>query len=228
MKRLGFLSLALATALTVGCNRSQSPDTRANNPSGSAVGTAGSAEVPRGDKDFVHDVTIANLAELDLARLAVDRSTNAEVKKFAQMMIDDHTKAGDSLKTVASQHNIEVPTAVDDKHRDLHDKLAKKQGFEFDRDYMNAMVDGHNDFVDKLESRIDKTTLSDWKSKTTERVGGTKPEVKGKATAVLPEKSDNPITAAINQWAAETYPVAYAHRESAKSLDDTLKKRTTD
>jgi hypothetical protein len=45
---------------------------------------------------------------------------------------------------------------------------------------------------------------------------------------VLPEKSDNPITAALNQWAADTYPTAQAHLTSAKSLDKTIKRRTTD
>jgi putative membrane protein len=225
MKRLGFLSLVLISALAVGCNRN--PESRASNAPGGAVGTAGTTDVPRADKDFVHDVTIANMAELDLARLAADQSTNADVKKFAQMMIDDHTKAGDSLSAVATQHNIEMPTAIDDNHRDVHDKLAQKKGFEFDRDYISRMVDEHQDFVDKLESRIDKENLDKWKSSMGERPGG-KTEVKGKAEAILPEKSDNPITASVNQWAADTYPVAFAHLQQAKDLDKQLKKRTTD
>jgi putative membrane protein len=230
MRRFGLLSLVFATALAFGCNRNPSHDTSANAPAnGSAVGTAGTNNVTAGDRDFVHDVAIANMAEIDLARLALQQSTNADVKKFAQMMIDDHTKAGDALKSIASQHNIEMPTQIDDKHQDLHNKLAEKKGIDFDKEYASKMVDGHQDFVDKLESRIDKKTVDEWKSKTSGTADdGTKPEVKGTATTVLPEKSDNPITASINQWAADTYPTAQAHLTAAKALDKNLERRTTD
>ena len=231
MRRFGLLSLVFAAALAVGCNQTPRQDTSANPPAGgSAVGTAGTNNVTAGDRDFVHDVALANMAEIDLAQLALQQSTNADVKKFAQMMIDDHTKAGDQLKSIASQHNIEVPTQIDDKHQDLHNKLAEKKGLDFDKEYASQMVDGHQDFVDKLESRIDKKTVDEWKSKTTGSAGGeaTKPEVQGQAATVLPEKSDNPITAAINQWAADTYPTAQAHLTAAKSLDKNIKRRTTD
>lgn len=227
MRRIGFLSVALAAAVTMACNsnRNAANDTSAGS---AAVGTAGKSDVSRGDKDFVHDVAIMNMAEIDLGRLAADRAADPEVKKFAQMMVDEHTKAGDTLKTLASQQNIEVPAEVDKKHQDLREKLAGKQGLDFDREYMDAMVDGHNDFIDKLESRIDKTRLSEWKSKWTDRTTAQKGEAATKAETVYPEKSDNTVTMAINQWAADTYPVAYAHRENAKTLQNTLKRRTTD
>lgn len=230
MRRFGLLSLVFATALAFGCSNKPNNDTSAAAPAGgSAVGTAGTNNVTAGDRDFVHDVAIANMAEIDLARLALQQSTNADVKKFAQMMIDDHTKAGDKLQSIASQDNIEVPTQVDDKHQDVRTKLAEKKGLDFDKEYASQMVDGHQDFVDKLESRIDKKTVDEWKSKTSGSADdGTKPEVQGKAATVLPEKSDNPITAAINQWAADTYPTAQAHLTAAKALDKEIKRRTTD
>jgi putative membrane protein len=233
MRRFGLLSLVFATALTVGCNQNPSndtsKDTSANPAGGSAVGTAGTNNVTAGDRDFVRDVAIANMAEIDLATLALQQSTNADVKKFAQMMIDDHTKAGDQLKSIASQNNIEVPAQVDDQHQDIHNTLAEKKGVDFDAEYANKMADGHQDFVDKLESRIDKKTVDEWKSKTSGSADdATKPEVQGNASTVLPEKSDNPITAAINQWAADTYPTAQAHLTAAKALDKNIKRRTTD
>lgn len=44
----------------------------------------------------------------------------------------------------------------------------------------------------------------------------------------MPEKSDNPVTLSINQWAADTYPIVYAHLQAARMLDRAVKKRTTD
>jgi len=229
MKRYGFLSIALAGALTIGCNNANRHDTSATNPpAGGAVGTAGTADhnVPNGDKDFVKDMSNANTAEVELGRMAADRGANPEVKKFAQMMIDDHTKANDDLTTIASQHSIPVANELDDKHRDLRDKLAKLQGMEFDREYIDKMVDGHKDVLDKLESRIDKDTLEKWKTEAKD-ITGKKAKTEGQTVAILPEKSDNAVTMSINEWAAKAYPVVSAHLDSAKSLQDTLKKRST-
>ena len=239
MRRLSVMAAALAAVVAVGCNSS---DNRAAN--GSAVGTAGRAEnsVSSGDRDFVRDVAVMNMAEIELSRTALQKAAGADVKKFAQMMIDDHPPAGDKLKAVAAQHRIEVPAQLDDKHREHGEKLAAKQGLEFDKDYADAMVDGHQDFVDKLESRIDKDTLSKWRASRDNTAHGTatgtahgsatanppaNPDAKVEAAAVTAEKSDDPATMAINQWAAQTYPVAYAHLEAAKALRDGVKKRST-
>ena len=205
MKRYGFLSIALAAALTVGCHSNNNKDVNASNPStGGAVGTAGSDNnVSNGDKDFVKDISTANIAEVELGRMALDKAVNPDVKKFAQMMVDDHTKANEDLTTIASQDNIAVPSGLDDKHNDLRDKLAKKSGADFDKD-----------------------TLSKWKARSMDQYGN-KTDAKVEADAITPEKSDNAITMGLNSWAAKTYPVVSAHLDAAKKLQDTVKKRMT-
>ena len=228
MRRFGFLPLALAAVVAVGCNGNRKDTTAATTADSAAVGTAGEADRAKpgmGDKDFVNDLAVAGMAEVELGRMASEKGASPDVKKFGKMMVDDHTAAGDKLKAIATQHNIAWPASLDDKHRDLRDKLAKLTGAEFDREYMSAMVDGHETVVDKLESRIDKTTLAKWKTETTDQVNGKKAKVEGKAVSVLPERSDNAITMAINEWAADAYPTVQAHLTSAKSLKDTTGKR---
>jgi putative membrane protein len=241
MRRMGVMAVALAATIAVGCNRS---DNRAANDS-TAVGTAGrDGNISSGDRDFVRDVANMNMAEIELSREALQRGAGADVKKFAQMMVNDHPAAGDKLKALATQHQIDVPAQLDDKHRDLREDLVKKQGLDFDKAYADAMVDGHQDFVDKLESRIDKDTLSKWKAgrdtayddkaarpttRTPETHGGANPDkdARVEATAVTAERSDNPVTMGLNQWAADTYAVAFAHLEAAKALRDGVRKRST-
>ena len=223
------LVLAVATALTVSC---RNDDRRTANTTGrdaGAVGTAGTADidVARADRDFVHDAAIANMAEVELGRLTADKAIDAEVKKFGRMMVDDHTAAGERMKTIADEFHIEWPQQLDDKHRDLREKLAGKQGAEFDREYITAMVEGHENFVNKLESRVDKDTVAEWKAEMADRAAGRKAEERGKVVKILPEKSDRPVTMRINEWAAATYPVAQAHLEAAKTLDAALKRRQT-
>ena len=209
----------------MGCN---GDDRRAaNRADGSApVGTTGAADVSNADKDFVKDAAITNMAEIELGRMALERGSTASVKKFAQMMVDDHTRASEKLKTLATQHRIEMPAQVDESHRDKAGKLAEKRALDFDRDYADAMVDGHQDFVDRLEARIDKDTLSKWKSQDCD-ASGKKIEVKGEALTVIPEKSDNPVTFALNEWAAATYPTTFAHLQAAKELQKGVKRSTT-
>ena len=227
MKRTYFLTLVLAAALAGGC-RGKDDERAAAPPAGGAVGTSGeAADVKSADKDFVRDAAIAGMAEIEIGRMALDRSRDTNVKKFAQMMIDDHTKAGESLKSVAATHRIEVPAQVDDDHRDKAEALGKKNGTEFDQDYADAMVDGHQAFVDKLESRVDKDTLAEWKSKNVDPASGKKMEGKAEAISIVPEKSDNPVTLSLNEWAAATYPTAFAHLQAAKDLQKGVKRRTT-
>jgi len=229
MRRMGVVAMALAATIAVGCNRSD--NRAANSSTAGTAGTAGRADsnVGMGDRDFVRDVATMNMAELELSRTALQRAADANVKKFAQMMVDDHTSAGDKLKAIAAQHNIEIPAQLDEKHRDKGQKLSEKQGLEFDKEYADEMVNGHQDFVDKLESRIDKDTLSKWKADYERRTGNTKErtEAEVKAVAVTAEKSDNPVTQAINQFAAETYPVAFAHLQAAKDMRDGVRKKST-
>jgi putative membrane protein len=233
MKRLGFLSIALAAVMAVGCDSKTHRDTAdthtaAANPT--AVGTSGAADsnkVSNSDRDFVQELAIAGMAEVELGKMAMERGANAEVKKFGQMMVKDHTAAGDKLEAVAAQHNIPMPTALDDKHRDLRDKLAMQTGPAFDRDYISAMVDGHEAVLDKLGSRVDKADLAKWKTETTERISGKKVTERVQATTIMPEKSDNPVTMSINQWAAEAYPTVQAHLEAAKRIESAIKRRST-
>jgi len=203
MNRTVLLTLVLVAAVSAGCNRGTTANETASGTPG-AAGTSGSS-VPSGDVNFVRDVSDLNKSEIELSRLAAERSTNAEVKMFASMTIADHSAAGDKLSSIASQNSID--TAAKDKDVKKTDeersKLDKQQGADFDRAYMDAMIDGHERFLSKLGSRVDKQG--------------------GDTGAVVADKSDNPVTQNINQWAADTYPTAKAHLEQAKSLKGTLK-----
>lgn len=221
MKRSGFVVAALALALTAGCNKGTTARNDTNNSA--AVGTAGrDGGLSNSDRDFVRDLAVMNAAELDLGRLASERASTPEVKRFAQMMVTDHTAAGDKVNAFVQQHPIDVPTQLDDDHRDLHEKLAAKQGLDFDKEFADKMVDEHQKLADKLESRIDKDTIT---RAHVDNKGA--PDADVKATAVMPEKSDNPNTQAVNQIAADLYPSVYAHLQAAKALRDGVKKRST-
>jgi putative membrane protein len=96
---------------------------------------------------FVREAALGNMAEVELGQLAVSKSSNADVKQFGQRMVTDHGKALQDLKAVAVQENFQLPTALDDKHRPVKDRLEKLSGGDFDRAYVKEMVRDHNEDV---------------------------------------------------------------------------------
>jgi predicted outer membrane protein len=106
---------------------------------------------------------------------------------------------------VAAQNNITPQAPIENKAEDASKKLSDKHGLDFDKAYADQMVDDHQKLVDKLESRIDKTTLSEFKKYQTDHATGDRDKTETKAVAVVPEKSDNAVTTSLNQWAADTY-----------------------
>ena len=224
MRPIVFLAVALSIAAVVGCDRKK-PD--GTSRADSAVGTSGSDrnQVSRSDKAFVHDMAIANMVEIELAKLVPDRSADSEIKKFAQLMIDDHTKSLNSLNAFAAEHNIPVPSALDGRQARLRDKLAKWHGNEFERQYMDAVVDAHEDVLDELESRVDEAKLAEYKAEMDDRAAGKKTIQNAQVVAILPEKSDNAVTMGLNEWAAATYPIVRAHLDAARVLKIAVDKR---
>ena len=96
---------------------------------------------------FVREAAIGNMSEVELGRLALSNSSNADVKQFGQRMIDDHTKALEGLKAVAAKESFQVPSALDDKQRAVKERLGKLSGGDFDRAYVKEMVKDHNEGV---------------------------------------------------------------------------------
>jgi putative membrane protein len=223
------VAVVAMTLTFAGCSKSEGTKAPAAEPP--AVGTGGAGANLRGDDEFVRDVAMKNLAEEELSRMALGKSASADVRTFAQMMIDDHGAAGNDLKTRLSGQSIEWPAQLDEKHKKVADELAKEQGADFDRDYVKAMIDGHQDFAAKLESRLDVQSLADWKTAAAGRTQGKalpEPDAALRDVKVRPAASDNATTSRINQWAADTYPVAQKHLDTARTLENAAKKRSTD
>jgi putative membrane protein len=71
-------------------------------------------------------------------------------------MQDDHGKANEELKTLATNKGVQLPTALEGKHKKTVDRLSKLSGEEFDRQYMQAMVNDHKEDVEKFQREADK------------------------------------------------------------------------
>jgi putative membrane protein len=157
MKKLVYLSMiVLASFAGQGCNNekdsketadslNETKDTTAN---GAAAGTVAVGE---DDAKFSTEAAVGGMAEVELGKLALSKSTNAKVKEFADMMVNDHGKANEELKTIAMAKNITLPTMLDEAHQKMATDLGAMTGRDFDKKYVDNMVDGHKKTLELME-----------------------------------------------------------------------------
>jgi putative membrane protein len=230
MKRMGLFLTSAALVVATACNGDGRRDLPAYRDVDSVpAGTSGVEDIKAptdADKRFVDEIGAAGMAEVQLGRLAKTQAADPDVKRFADMMIRDHSKANEELKTAATAHGMPLPQVLDAKHRDLVERLSGLHGPDFDREYMKAMVQGHQDVSDRLEQRVDKDNWAAWKSKFMQLTSDKNP-THDERPDVRPERSDNPATAALNAWSAKALPTVYGHLHRAKALKDKVETRST-
>lgn len=123
--------LAVALGLTLVC--------------GSAIAQTHTANAP--DAAFVEKASAAGLTEVTAGKTATEKSQSDEVKTFGQQMVDDHTKAGDELKSIAQSKGIMVsssPMAADAKALASMDNLS---GAAFDSAFKKKMIGDHEKVI---------------------------------------------------------------------------------
>jgi putative membrane protein len=163
-------------------------------PSTAAAKTGGGLSAA--DQSFVREAAVGGMAEVELGRLASDKASNADVKQFGKRMVDDHGKANDELKKLASEKNVTLPTELDAKHKATVDRLSKLSADAFDRAYVKEMVADHDHDVQAF---------------TKESKSGADPDVKAWAGKTLPtlqehQKMVHDLSAKIGKGAAKSSP----------------------
>jgi putative membrane protein len=157
MKKITYLvMLAAATLAFQSCNQGgkdakQSADSlnKTKDTTSNAMNTGGIA-VSSDDAKFATEAGNGGMAEVALGKLALTKTTDSSIKEFANMMVTDHGKANTELMGIAKTKNITLPTAPDSTHIKKMDDLSKMTGKDFDKAYVDAMVDGHKKTLDLM------------------------------------------------------------------------------
>lgn len=141
-----------------------------------AVGVGAQAQTPAKlsgqDKSFLKDAAEGANAEVEGSKVAVTQSSSADVKTFAQQMIDDHGKAGTELKGLADQKGVKVSDTPSITKKTEIKVLSERKGSSFDQHYADSIgVKAHQDTIKLFQKEVDK---------------GSDPEVKAWASKTLP------------------------------------------
>jgi putative membrane protein len=204
-------------ALTTACSFGDRDDSAARARDSSIPAADNSQKIEDADRDFVRALTEAGEAEVKLGELASSRAATPEVKQFGQMMVKDHTAAGNQLKQIASTHDADPGSVpMSDAHEKLFTRLSGLKGAAFDREYIDAMVSGHEEVVDTLQTRVDE------RNRLATAIGKEPKDVN-----VAPEPTSNAFKAAVNTWAADALPVVKGHLDRARSVKQGLSRYST-
>lgn len=110
--------------------------------------------VDQDDAEFAVEAADGGMAEVALSKVAMERASHQEVKDFANMMVQDHGTANEKLKAIAVNRGITLPDSMSRKHQENRDDLMKKSGSDFDKAYVDQMVDDHQKTVNLFERAI--------------------------------------------------------------------------
>jgi len=107
--------------------------------------------------NFVRTAAEAGHTEIAASQAAEKDSKNPRVTAFAQMMVNDHTKAGAQLDTVANHNEADLPPRPTQQHQKVIDSISRLSGEQFDKAYMQMMVKDHEAavglFTDNKDNR---------------------------------------------------------------------------
>jgi putative membrane protein len=134
-----------------------------------SAATAMAAENP--DATFYKKAAEGGMAEVELGKLAQDKSSTASVKEFGAMMVSDHSAANEKLKAVAAKKSIKLPTSPSVEQQATKAKLEVLSGSAFDKSYIKGMVEDHEEDIKEFQ---------------TEAASGQDPDAKAFAAATLP------------------------------------------
>lgn len=95
--------------------------------------------IARGDRKFIEEAASSGMFEVQVSQLASSKATDSQVKSYASMLVDHHTAANNELVKIANARKVELPAAPKRALRSDMEKLGKKNGAEFDQDYVRMV-----------------------------------------------------------------------------------------
>ena len=161
MKKTIICGLGFSLLIAAGCNNS-TPDSvkeaqKANDSTVDSLTkkqsvTDSSTTIPtKQDADFMVKAASGGMLEVELGKLAQTHASKQGVKNFGAMMVEDHSKGGETLRSLAAGKRIVLPDSISNDQKKERDNLMKKRGAEFDRSYITLMVKDHKDDIDEFE-----------------------------------------------------------------------------
>jgi putative membrane protein len=127
-------------------------------------------KLARADRKFIQDAAESGMFEVEVAQLASSKATDPAVKSFASMLVDHHTSANNELVQLANSKKVELPAAPSRGMRNDVEKLGRRSGADFDRDFVREVgIKAHEKDIknfQKASEKVKDPQLKAWVDKT--------------------------------------------------------------
>ena len=119
----------------------------------------------RKDADFVAEQVAANYGEVELAKLAAEKSSNSDVKRIAQKLVSEHQKNIKELGQLATQKAISVPSQAEEKDlKTVTDLREEDDAKDFNNQWCTELIDKHESAIKDYENQLENTEDPDLKT----------------------------------------------------------------
>jgi putative membrane protein len=98
------------------------------------------SNAPYSDEQFIRSAAESSMSQVDLGKMAEQKAQNTEVKKFAQLMVEEHSKISEQLKQMGMSEGINLPTSVSRQDAAMHRQLASSSGPAFEKSYARQVM----------------------------------------------------------------------------------------
>jgi len=121
-------------------------------------------KIDNADAAAMKQLAQANLNEIEGGKAAAAKAQNPDVKRFAQKMVDDHTRMLNDLKALASQKSVSLPESVALKDMAQMKMMGRSSGADFDKKYMEEMVKDHQNDLKEVQDLAAKAKDPDFRA----------------------------------------------------------------
>jgi putative membrane protein len=104
------------------------------------------------------------MAEIRVCQLTLQKTSNNDVKQFAQRMLEDHARTDKEIAELAARKGVSLPQDVSATQKLTYDKLAILNGAAFDKEFMDHNVSDHEGDVKDFKEQVDEGTDADVKA----------------------------------------------------------------
>lgn len=168
MTKMKLLTMCGTFLLLAACNNSGKDSVEKADSANKANKDSGDvSNVPAtddGNSAFLVRTANNGMAEVEMASMAMNKANTAGVKDFATMLHTDHAGVNTQVKNLAAQKNVVLPSAIsEEKQKDIND-LQVKSGNDFDKDFLDKMIAGHEKSIESFEKIAGESTDADVKA----------------------------------------------------------------
>lgn len=154
------LAITVAIGLAAACNQAETADRTETNEDRTATDrtTADRAQEDRAPdlSEFAREAASDGMMEVRMADLAMDKARNNEVRQLAERIRRDHQQANRELEEIARAAEWDLPDRMMDEHREKLEELQNTASRNFDRQYLEMMVEDHEEAIDKFERAAER------------------------------------------------------------------------